>query len=49
MTRVYPGDQEEDTEDDGGRVQQSKLNKKKRYYIKFSAYSCKDPKHVYLY
>ena len=28
MTGVYPGDQEEDAEDDGGRVQQSKLNKK---------------------
>ena len=41
MTGVYPGDQEKDAEDDGGRVQQSKLNKKTLYFIKFSSFFLK--------
>ena len=38
MTGVYPGDQEEDTEDDGGRVQQSKLNKKTLFFQVFGVF-----------
>jgi len=38
MTGVYPGDQEEDPEDDGGRVQQSKLNKKTLFFQVFGVF-----------